>query len=248
MSEQCAVLRRIQSDLSLIFKWSVIALSLFLIGAPAQAAVYVTSGIMYTEWDDTAGSSELAVPVRVRKTGSNYSVSAGSYWLEADEYSGVGDLMVAASLYDIFYAPSVNVGMNLQGSIKFPTASDDIGTGESDQQVGFSLYHLRDNITWYGSGDYRFNGDNNDFEYPDTLLLSFGFIARPKENISLGIFYDIEQDQSVSSSVDTQLFLFVGAKLTKLITLRPFTSISLSSSDTSEFSAGVFIDVQMSSQ
>ncbi|MDF1764529.1 MAG: hypothetical protein P1U57_14060 [Oleibacter sp.] len=249
MPEQCADLTREQSSVLRNSLWPAIALPFLLIAIPAQAAVYVTTGAVYSEFDDTNNTTELAVPVRVRKTGNNFSVAAGNYWLEGDGYSGIGDLVVAASLYDVFYSPSANIGLNLQGSIKFPTATDDIGSGEMDEQIGFSVYHLRENITWYGSSDYRFNGENSDYEYEDSLLLSVGFVAQPLTNTSIGVFYDYEQEQSDAAYSNSQLFLFAGTRLNNTVALRPFASFPLSNSsvsDASAFSIGLLIDVRLS--
>jgi hypothetical protein len=90
--------------------------------------------------------------------------------------SGLGDVVGAVTLYDLYASDSGNFIIDATGKIKFATADEvkGLGTGENDYTLQLDAYRFFDRFSLQGSAGYRLRGDPPGVNLDDVFLASLG--------------------------------------------------------------------------
>lgn len=175
----------------------------------------------------------------------NYSLSVGTRWLLDSSFvpkSGMGDLTLSGSVYDLIYSDHWQMGVDLGASIKLPTAKEGVGSGELDSGVDLSVYRLTESFSWHGVIAYLQKGDSSHASYSDVLSLTFGATRGISSALYCGAFIDFNRDQT-SQVVYTQGALYLGIQR-KSVTIRPYVIAALNDDNTLD-SAGLYLDFRL---
>lgn len=218
---------------------------LFSIGSYASAENYFVTGVNYSELDSTDYNYDLWMPLEVVMQESSYSLSVGTRWLldsSLTPSSGMGDLTLSGSLYDVIFSDDWKMGVDLGASIKLPTAKEGVGSGELDAGVDLSVYRLTEYVTWHGVMSYLQKGDSSDINYSDVLSLTLGATTSISSALYLGGFFDINRDQT-SQEVYTQGALYLSAQR-ESVTIRPYVIVAFND-DNSLDGAGLYLDFRL---
>ncbi|MDI1326083.1 MAG: transporter [Brevundimonas sp.] len=154
---------------------------------------------------------ELAVPyVNIR--GPEGSVGGGVV-VPGDgavsSRSGLGDVTLSAA-YQLMPAGGQGLSLEVGGTVKFPTADEDLGTGESDYNLLVSAQlPLADRFRLTGSVGYSWLGDPDLYELEDGVTASLGAIYDVSATSSLGLMGSYRAEYFAGLGEQTQLNPFV---------------------------------------
>lgn len=244
---------------------SVVVVVLGCVGREADADTRLTTGVAYTEVTysesgddlnhdatnyDTANHDttiyDVWVPLTLAFSTPSYSVSVGTWYLldsDLQPDSGLGDLSLTGRLYDVIYFTGWRTGVDISARFKLPSANAGLGTGEFDSEIGFSIYHLRDAITWHGGLDYLMAGDTSNINYADEVTISAGFTMSLASQLDVGVFIDMNRN-SITQNTSSDGSLFFQLPISDDIQLRPYIAGSFSGDDIHR-DVGVFIDLSL---
>lgn len=129
--------------------------------------------------------------------------------------SGVGDVIAAFTLYDVFNSVRHDLALDLTGRIKFGTADESkgLGTGEQDFTARADLFKFFDRITLLGSAGYKFRGDPPDLELENVLLGSVGGVYALTADSRVGLVYDYRESALASGDHVSELSAFLSRRL-----------------------------------
>ena len=154
--------------------------------------------------------------------------------------SGIGDVIAALTVYDVYRSPGGAFALDLTGKIKFGTADEDkgLGTGENDYSAQVDLFRFFDRFTAIGSFGYTVRGDPDDVDLDNAMFVSVGFSYRVSPATRFGAFYDY-REASLSSNDDPQeLSVFAAWRVAPTWVLRGYALAGLSDSSP-DFGVGV---------
>jgi hypothetical protein len=153
---------------------------------------------------------------------------------------GLGDVVLGLTVYDVFYSPDLDLGLDLSGGIKFGTADFDkgLGTGETDFTVIADLVKYLDNGLLIASAGYRFRGEPDEYELEDVVLASFGGTFSLGDKSNAGIFLDYRESAIAGEDAITELSIFLSRRLAEKQSLQFYVFKGFSDS-TAEWGAGV---------
>lgn len=158
--------------------------------------------------------------------------------------SGLGDIIAAATLYDVFYHSDYAIALDLTGKIKFGTADKDkgLGTGEQDYTLRADLYKFFDQFTLMGSAGYKFRGDPADQDLENVFLGSIGGVFAPNDKSRFGVIYDYRESALLDGDAISEVSAFLSRNLNDSWGLQfyAFTGFSASSPD---WGGGVLVSV-----
>lgn len=110
---------------------------------------------------------------------------------------GLGDLELGA----VYAIPTTVANFAISGSVKLPTADDNLGTGETDYTLGAEISKvLGGSVTPFASLSYTMRGDPKEYSLQDTYALTSGLAATIGSRTKGYIFY--RYAQSASSLID----------------------------------------------
>lgn len=215
-------------------------IALFTLCACAQAAegdsaISWTTGIEYSSgtYGGTEDIEDLYVPVIARITGDRLAVELTVPYLSVtgpsgtaitdpgDEpipgsgpvttESGMGDIILGATLYDVIYSDSYGVALDLTGKIKFGTADEakGLGTGEQDFTLRADLYKYLEQLTLLASAGYKFRGDPSGLDLENVLLGSVGGAMAVSDSTQFGLIYDYRESALVDGDALSEMSIFV---------------------------------------
>ena len=107
--------------------------------------------------------------------------------------SGLGD--INAGLAWIVAIEDQWPAVELAANIKFPTAADDLGTGEVDYTLfaNFSRW-ISPEVMLFGSAGYQWLGDPDAYDLENGVIASFGVNYRPVVELSVGAAAGFRQE------------------------------------------------------
>ena len=108
------------------------------------------------------------------------------------QQGGLGDI-VGSGGYTFFLDSKDMPLIDLIGKIKFPTAEDDLGTGEFDFSIQTDIAKAIGRFTPFGTLGYRFVGGSG---LNDIFFLSFGASYKLNEQWNAGLIFDYRQSTS----------------------------------------------------
>ena len=187
----------------------------------ASAAGYVQAGEANVRFSTGAEYStgtyggeedieEVYVPFTLRVDNERLGFRFTVPWLRVSETgmpaeSGVGDVVAAATLYDLFVSRYGEFVIDLTGKIKFGTADEQagLGTGENDYTLQVEAARFFDRHSLQGAIGYRFRGDPPGVPLNDVIVGWVGSYYQVAPATSLGVFYDY-RESALSGTDDIQ--------------------------------------------
>ena len=161
--------------------------------------------------------------------------------------SGLGDVIGAVTLYDLYVSDDSDFVVDVTGKIKFATADETngLGTGENDYTLQFDAYRFFDRLSLQGTAGYRLRGDPPGFDLNDVFLASVGGAWLASDNTMVGMYFDY-RESSISGIDDMQeLSGFASFRLNRAwrMELYAFTGLTDSSTD---FGGGILFSTDLS--
>lgn len=127
--------------------------------------------------------------------------------------SGIGDLVLSAT-YTALYDRASQLGLDLTGKVKVPTADEDkgLGTGETDYAAIVEAYKTIDRLTLLGGIGRHFLGSSTFIPLKDVWSYSLGASYRIDDRDSAGLTFDARQRVSSSAFPQRELTGFWSRK------------------------------------
>ena len=251
----------------LIRSGMALALALVCAGAAAQSVTW-TTGLEYTSGeyggDDTI--EDLYVPLTGRVSWERTSLALTVPYLsvrapagtlvsepgsepvagtgEITTESGLGDVIAAATIYDVVYSSRLDLAMDLTGRVKLGTADEEkgLGTGEQDYTLQADVYRFFDTLTLFGTLGYKFRGQPDGVDIDDVLLGSFGGIYRISDFSRLGFAYDYRQSSLPDGDAVSELSVFAARDVNDGLRLELYLIGGFSNSSP-DWGAGVMLQI-----
>ena len=149
--------------------------------------------------------------------------------------SGLGDIVGALTLYDIYVSNTGDFVVDATGKIKFGTADETrgLGTGENDYTVQLDAYRFFDRLSLQATAGYRLRGDPPGVSLNDVFIGAVGgaYLAAP--DTLFGMYFDY-RESAVDGLDDVQeLSGFASFRLGRAwrMELYAFTGLTDSSTD-----------------
>jgi hypothetical protein len=158
--------------------------------------------------------------------------------------SGLGDVVVGMTVFDVFSNYERGIALDLTGKVKFGTADPDkgLGTGEMDYLVRADLYKFFNRFMLMGSGGYRVRSDPAGVDLENGLLGSVGASYALGDTSSIGLLYDYREASLQDSDALSEMTLYSTHGLSESwrLQLYAFAGFSDSSPD---WGAGVSVSM-----
>jgi hypothetical protein len=121
--------------------------------------------------------------------------------------SGIGDVLVAVTVYDVLVSQGGELALDLTGKIKFGTADadDGLGTGEQDYVVQADWFGFFSRFTAMGTAGYSFRGDPAGYDLRDTFHVSLGGSYPMRDRLTCGAFFDYRESSVPASDAAQEL-------------------------------------------
>ena len=149
--------------------------------------------------------------------------------------SGLGDVIAALTLYDLYVSDSANFVIDATGKIKFATADETkgLGTGENDYTLQLDAYRFFDRLSLQASAGYRLRGEPPGVDLNDVLLASVGGSYLTSDTTIVGMFYDYRESSITGLDDIQEVSAFASFRLSRAwrMELYAFTGLTDSSSD-----------------
>jgi hypothetical protein len=161
--------------------------------------------------------------------------------------SGLGDIVAAVTLYDLYISDSGSLVIDATGKIKFGTADETkgLGTGENDYTIQFDAYRFFDRLSLQGTAGYRMRGDPPGIDLNDVFLASVGGAYLASPNTMVGIYFDY-RESSISGIDDIQeLSGFASFRLSRAWRMEVYAFTGLTDSST-DFGGGLLFSTDLS--
>jgi len=161
--------------------------------------------------------------------------------------SGLGDVVGAVTLYDLYVSDNANFVVDVTGKIKFATADETkgLGTGENDYTLQFDAYRFFDRLSLQGTAGYRLRGDPPGFELNDVFLASVGGAWLASDNAMVGMYFDY-REASISGIDDLQeLSGFASFRLSRAWRMELYAFAGLTDSST-DYGGGILFSTDLS--
>lgn len=170
----------------------------------AQEAFSVRVGVERTSGDygRSADLEDLYVPVTGVYAADRYAVRVTIPYLEltlpqesgagTTTVSGLGDVLLAASVFDVLRSQDGTVALDLTGKIKFGTADEaqGLGTGEQDYSLQMDVLKFLAGGTLIGTLGYKARGEPLGWVLDDSWYASLGGLRRQGDATRIGFFFD----------------------------------------------------------
>jgi len=167
----------------------------------------VSSGFDYStgRYGGTADTTTLSVPLNLRVQVDHVRIEGSLSYVEVtgpgtytggvvvggstamSTRSGVGDATAGAA-WLVRADDAAFPAIELAGSVKIQTASDDLGTGKFDYSAFANFYHvLSPEFMLFGSAGYQWLSDFGTVELEDGVMASAGLNYKPVPALSIGV-------------------------------------------------------------
>lgn len=230
-----------------------------------------SAGVEYStgQYGGTDDIEELYVPftlrvgfgrVGFRVTAPYLSVSAPDDTIVADPgtepipgsgatvtESGLGDIIGAVTLYDLYVNDDASFVIDATGKVKFGTADETkgLGTGENDYTIQFDAFRFFDRLSLQATAGYRMRGDPPGIDLNDVFLASVGGAYLASPDTMVGMYFDY-RDSSISGFEDIQeLSGFASFRLGRAWRMEMYAFAGLTDSST-DFGGGILFSTDLS--
>jgi len=155
--------------------------------------------------------------------------------------SGLGDVIVGASAYDVWTTMDGSLALDVHGKVKLGTADEDkgLGTGETDFTLQADLLRFMPGATALASAGYVVRGNPRAFDLDDGLIASLGALFDLSAGARLGAFLEY---QAAAYRLNDDRLELVGALSWRAADWRTQCSVSAGLSDSApDWSVGVSV-------
>ncbi len=154
--------------------------------------------------------------------------------------SGLGDVILGATLYDVLHSESAQFHLDVAGKVKFGTASasEGLGTGETDYSLQFDALKEIGDFGLFGTAGYVVRGSPGIVKLRD---VPFGFVGgdlRVGGSARAGVSYGYRPSAIEGYQAVQQAALFVIFAPGDSFTFRPYVSAGFGDSSPS-WGAGI---------
>lgn len=215
----------------------------------------LSTGLEYSSggYGGTDDIEELYVPV----TGAIYfdrvalgvtvpylSVRAPNATRETVTQSGLGDVVLSATVFDVFSDYERGLALDVTGKIKIGSADPDkgLGTGEEDYLLLASFYKFFDHFTLMGSGGFKVRGDPPGVDLNNTLLGSIGGSFAVSEVARAGISYDYREASLQDADPVSEVTVFLARRISETLYLQFFAFGGFSDSSP-DWGGGLYVSI-----
>lgn len=161
--------------------------------------------------------------------------------------SGLGDVIGALTLYDLYLSDDADFAVDVTGKVKFATADEakGLGTGENDYTLQFDAFRFFDRLSLHGTAGYRLRGEPPGVDLNDVFLASVGGAYVASDNTMVGMYFDYRQS-AISGTDDIQeISGFASFRLGRAWRLELYTFAGLTDSST-DFGGGLLFSTDLS--
>ena len=129
--------------------------------------------------------------------------------------SGLGDIIVSGTIYDVFHSRRLRLAVDLVGRAKFGTADvdDGLGTGENDYSARIDVLKFWEQFTLIGAIGYKFRGDTPDTDFDNVLTASVGGIYSFTPQLRGGLFLDYRESAISDNDSIQELSVFLSRRV-----------------------------------
>lgn len=156
--------------------------------------------------------------------------------------SGLGDIILAATLYDLIAIHDQRLYVDLTAKVKFGSADEDkgLGTGETDYALQGEWYKDFERVGLFGALGYKVYGDPVGTDLDDAAFASLGGDYRFAPATRAGLIYDYRESAVAGGDALQELTLFVSFAAGNSMSLQPYVLGGLSDSSP-DWGAGVMV-------
>ncbi len=154
--------------------------------------------------------------------------------------SGLGDVVVSGA-YQLLPPSQKGIKLELGGTVKLPTASDTLGTGETDTSVQLQVtLPLSDRLSAIGSAGYQWYGNPDAYELDDGAIGSLGLNYATMNNANIGIITNYRSSYFESLGDQVTASPYISFASAEGWTLTGYASAGLTDSSP-DFAAGLIV-------
>ncbi len=151
----------------------------------------------------------------------------GSGSTDNSRRSGIGDVN-ATTGFTVLRSQDKRSGLEAAGRVKFPTADDDIGSGETDFSAMLNGYAaISDGASLFGSLGYEWMGDPEAYDLEDGFLASAGINFKPTDNQAFGASVGYREPYTEGADDYVTVSPYFYTRLTKTTGLTVYGSAGL---------------------
>jgi hypothetical protein len=161
--------------------------------------------------------------------------------------SGLGDVVGALTIYDLYVSDKSSFVIDATGKIKFGTADETkgLGTGENDYTLQLDAYRFFDRLSLQGTAGYRLRGEPPGVDLDDVFLASVGGAYVTSANSLVGMYFDY-RESAISGTDDVQeLSGFASFRLGRAWRMEVYAFTGLTDSST-DFGGGILFSTDLS--
>lgn len=160
---------------------------------------------------------------------------------------GLGDMIGALTLYDVYVSDDANFLIDVTGKIKFATADEakGLGTGENDYTLQLDAFRFFDRLSLQGAAGYRLRGDPPGVELNDVFLASVGGAYLASDTALVGMYFDYRQSALSGTDDIQELSGFASFRLGRAWRMEVYVFTGLTDSST-DFGGGILFSTDLS--
>lgn len=213
---------------------AVVALASIASSADAWAQDDTTSFVLSTGFERDVGAyggtddiEELYIPITASISSNKLGIRMTVPYLRVTSpvddasgdtvtESGLGDVTLSATHYDVFESPRLGVVVDLMAGVKFGTADENkgLGTGENDFTVRADTFKFFDDVTLLASAGYRWRGDPEGVDIENVMLASVGAAYFTAADNMVGITFDFRESAYAGNDDIQELTAFFSHRVT----------------------------------
>ncbi len=155
---------------------------------------------------------------------------------------GLGDVIVAGTLYDIVALREQRFYIDLTAKAKFGTADETkgLGTGENDYSLQGEWYKDFERVGLFGSVGYKVYGDPPGTDFENAAYASLGSDFGFTRNVRAGLIFDYRESAVRGGDALQELTLFASISSSNGMSLQPYVLGGLSDSSP-DLGAGIMV-------
>lgn len=227
--------------------------------ASAQVVWEGTAGVDYStgKYGGSHNTNVLYVPVGLRAQTDRWRVELSVPYLHirgpegtvgggiiipgaglVSSRSGLGDVTLSGA-YQLMPSDGSGLGLEVGGAVKFPTADDNLGTGESDYSLHVAAQlPAGDRLRLTGSVGYSWLGDPPLYELKDGMTASLGVSYTLSPRSSVGLIGNYRDEYFAGLGYLAQLNPYVSFHSDRGWTVTGYGSVGLSEA-APDYGAGI---------
>ena len=159
---------------------------------------------------------------------------------------GLGDVIGALTLYDVYVSDDANFLIDVTGKIKFATADEakGLGTGENDYTLQLDAFRFFDRLSLQGTAGYRLRGDPPGVDLNDVFLASVGGAYLASDTALVGMYFDYRQSALSGTDDIQELSGFASFRLGRAWRMEVYAFTGLTDSST-DFGGGILFSTDL---